>query len=63
MEDFRERVHALALQGGLTAQSIRNLVRAMRQHPDFSAEILQVLFDELQDLQEIAPEKSLIQLD
>lgn len=55
MEAYRQRVHALALQGGLSAQAMRNLVQAIKQHPDFSAEILQVLFDALQELQQIAP--------
>lgn len=63
MEAFRERVHALALQGGLTAQNVRNLVQAMKQHPDFSSEILQVLFDEWEQLQELAPGRSLLELD
>lgn len=63
MEEFRQRVHALALQGGLSAQNMRNLVRAMKQHPDFSADILQVLFDELQERQQIAPGTSLMDLE
>ncbi len=62
LEQFRERVHALALSGGLTTDTVRNVVRAMRQHPDFSVEILQVLYEESDVLREAAPGVSLLDL-
>jgi acyl transferase domain-containing protein len=62
MEHFRQRVHALTLSGGLTPDTVRNVVQAMRQHPQFSREILQVLADEAKDLREIAPGQSLLDL-
>ena len=33
LEHFRQRVHELTLHGGLTPDTVRNVVRAMRQHP------------------------------
>ena len=62
LEQFRGRVHALALSGGLTTDTVRNVVRAMRQHPDFSVEILQVLYEESDVLREAAPGVSLLDL-
>jgi hypothetical protein len=55
-------VHGLALSGGLTADTVRNVVRAMKQHPDFSVEILQVLYEESAVLREAAPGVSLLDL-
>jgi hypothetical protein len=55
MESFRERIHGLALRGGLTAQNVRSMVQAMRTHPDVGPDILQVLLDELHLLHEEAP--------
>ena len=63
LEHFRQRVHDLALHGGLTPDTVRNVVRAMRQHPQFSREILQVLVDESRELREAAPGLSLLDLD
>ena len=63
LEQFRQRVHELALSGGLTADPVRNVVRAMRQHPDFSTEILQVLYAESSVLREAAPGVSLFELE
>ena len=62
LEHFRQRVHELSLHGGLTPDTVRNVVRAMRQHPQFSREILKVLADEAQELREIAPGQSLLDL-
>jgi hypothetical protein len=62
LDHFRERVHELALHGGLSADTVRNVVRAMKQHPDFSVEILQVLFEESRALQQAAPGVSLLDL-
>lgn len=36
LQHFRERLHQQALHGGLSVDSVRNIVRAMKQHPDFS---------------------------
>ena len=60
---FRQRVHELSLHGGLTPDTVRNVVRAMRQHPQFSREILQVLVDEAQELREAAPGLPLLDLE
>jgi hypothetical protein len=46
MEHFRQRVHALTLNGGLTPDTVRNVVLA----------------DEAQELREIAPGQSLLDL-
>jgi hypothetical protein len=63
LEHFRQRVHELSLHGGLTPEAVRNVVRAMREHPQFSREILQVLMDEASALREAAPGVSLLDLD
>ena len=55
--------HELALSGGLTADTVRTVVRAMRQHPDFSSEILQVIYAESSVLREAAPGMSLFELE
>jgi hypothetical protein len=62
LEHFRQRVHELTLHGGLTPDTVRNVVRAMREHPQFSREILQVLVDESSALREAAPGVSLLDL-
>jgi len=62
LEQFRGRVHALALSGGLSTDTVRNVAQAMRQHPDFSVEILQVLYEESDVLREAAPGVSLLDL-
>jgi hypothetical protein len=62
LEHFRQRVHELTLLGGLTPDTVRNVVRAMREHPQFSREILQVLVDESRALREAAPGVSLLDL-
>ena len=62
LEHFRQRVHQLSLNGGLTADTVRSVVRAMREHPQFSREILQVLVDESSALREAAPGVSLLDL-
>lgn len=63
LDHFRQRVHQLTLSGGLTPDAVRNVVRAMREHPQFSREILQVLVDESSALREAAPGLSLFDLD
>jgi hypothetical protein len=63
MDHFRARIHALALNGGLTSQTVTNVVTAMKAHPDFSSAILQVLLDEFEELRQIAPGVSLFELD
>lgn len=63
LEHFRQRVHELSLRGGLTPDAVRNVVRAMREHPQFSREILQVLMDEASALRQSAPGVSLLDLD
>ena len=55
-------MHELTLLGGLTPDTVRNVVRAMREHPQFSREILQVLVDESRALREAAPGVSLLDL-
>ena len=55
LEHFHQRVHELSLHGGLTPDTVRNVVRAMREHPQFSREILQVLMEEASALRECAP--------
>jgi hypothetical protein len=62
LDHFRERVHQLSLNGGLTPDAVRNVVRAMREHPQFSHEILQVLVDESSVLRDAAPGMSLFDL-
>ena len=44
-------------------QNVRNMVRAMKAHPEFSADILKVLFDQLQAHQELAPRRQAFELD
>ncbi len=63
LEHFRQRVHELSLHGGLTPDAVRSVVRAMREHPQFSREILQVLMDEASALRQAAPGVSLLDLD
>ncbi len=60
MENVRQRVHELTLHGGLNLDTVRNVVRAIREHPQFSREILQVLVDESSALREAAPGVSLL---
>ena len=63
LDHFRQRVHQLTLSGGLTPDTVRSVVRAMREHPQYSREILQVLVDESSALREAAPGLSLFDLD
>jgi hypothetical protein len=63
LEHFRQRVHELTLNGGITSVTVRNVVRAMREHPQFSREVLQVLVDESSALRETAPGVSLLDLE
>jgi hypothetical protein len=63
LDHFRERIHAQALHGGLSAQTVANVVKAMKDHPDFSSDILQVLFDEVEELRRLAPGLRLIDFD
>jgi hypothetical protein len=42
---------------------VRNIVRALREHPDFSHEILAVIGDELRAMREVAPGLPLFELD
>jgi hypothetical protein len=44
-------------------QHVRNMVRAMKAHPEFSSDILKVLFDGLQALLELAPGRQAFDLD
>ena len=55
-------MHELTLHGGLNPDTVRNVVRAIREHPQFSREILQVLMDEASALRECAPGLSLLDL-
>lgn len=55
-------MHELTLHGGLNLDTVRNVVRAIREHPQFSREILQVLVDESSALREAAPGVSLLDL-
>jgi hypothetical protein len=63
MDKFRDHVHQLALHGGLSADNIRNVLQAMKAHPDFSTEILQVLTAEARALHDVAPGARLIDLE
>ena len=63
MEQFRARIHQLVLSGGLSGESLRRVVQAMREHPEFSREILQVVTQELREMQELAPWTHLFRLD
>jgi len=63
LNHFRDRIHQQALHGGLSVDSVRNIVRALREHPDFSHEILAVIGDELRAMQQVAPGLSLFELD
>jgi len=60
LENVRQRVHELTLHGGLNLDTVRNVVRAIREHPQLSREILQVLVDESSALREAAPGVSLL---
>ena len=53
-------MHELTLHGGLNLDTVRNVVRAIREHPQLSREILQVLVDESSALREAAPGVSLL---
>ena len=63
LQHFRERLHQQALHGGLSVDSVRNIVRAMKQHPDFSHEILAVIGEELREMRRVAPGLPLFELD
>lgn len=63
MDQFRQRIHQLALHGGLTSDSLRNVVKAMKAHPEFSHEILHVLFEEMEQMDWIPPGTLLIPLE
>ncbi len=63
MDRFRQRIHELAIHGGLTSESLRNVVQAMKAHPDFSHEILHVVFEEMEQMDSIPPGTLLVSLD
>ena len=63
MQHFRERLHQQTLHGGLTVDSVRNIVRAIKQHPDFSHDILAVIGEELREMRRAAPGLPLFELD
>lgn len=60
---FSSREAQQALHGGLSVDSVRNIVRAMKQHPDFSHEILAVIGEELREMRRVAPGLPLFELD
>lgn len=63
MDQFRQCIHQLALHEGLTSENLRNVVQAMKAHPDFSHEILHVLFEEMEQMNSIPPGTLLVSLD
>ena len=63
LQHFRDRLHQQTLHGGLSVDSVRNIVRAMKQHPDFSHEILAVIGEELREMRRVAPGLPLFELD
>jgi len=63
LQHFRERLHQQTLHGGLTVDSVRNIVRAIKQHPDFSHDILAVIGEELREMRRAAPGLPLFELD
>lgn len=63
LQHFRESIHRQALHGGLSIDSVRNIVRAIKQHPDFSHDILAVIGDELREMRQVAPSLNLFELE
>jgi hypothetical protein len=63
LQHFRDRLHQQTLHGGLSVDSVRNIVRAMKQNPDFSHEILAVIGEELREMRRVAPGLPLFELD
>jgi hypothetical protein len=50
LQHFREQIHQQVLHGGLSVDSVRNL----KQHPDYSQEILAAIDEEISELREVA---------
>jgi hypothetical protein len=63
LQHFRERIHQQTLHGGLSVDSVRNIVRSIQQHPDFSHEILAVIGEKLREMRRVAPGLPLLELD
>ncbi|APD48410.1 hypothetical protein KQ302_12195 [Synechococcus sp. CS-602] len=47
---YKERVARKAAQGGLTASDVTQLVKELRDHPEFSLELLQAVREEAKRL-------------
>jgi len=43
---YRERVVHTAAQGGLTASDVAQLIKELREHPEFSLDLLQAVREE-----------------
>jgi hypothetical protein len=62
-EEARATLHRKALQGGLHLEDIRQIVAAVRAHPEISHAVVQLLMDEVSVLQGADPSLRLLNLD
>jgi hypothetical protein len=50
LESFRTRLHQRVSSVGLTVDDVRQLLKAMHEHPEASVEVLRILHDEASTL-------------
>lgn len=62
-DEARIQLHQKALQGGLHLEDIRQIVTAVRAHPEISHEVVQLLMDEVSVLHGADPSLRLLNLD
>jgi hypothetical protein len=63
LQHFREQIHQQVLHGGLSVDSVRNIVRTLKKHPDYSQEILAAIDEEIREMRNVAPGINVFALD
>lgn len=60
LEKARQQLHERMLNGGFSGSDVKRIITALRNHPDMSTEVLQLIH---QEAQQLAPGESLINFD
>lgn len=60
LETFRQRLHARVSSVGLTVDDVRQLIKAMHNHPEASSEVIRIMREEASRLM---PGQSLFSFD
>lgn len=60
LEKARQQLHERMLHGGFNASDVKRIITALRDHPDMSTEVLQLIH---QEAQQLAPGQSPINFD